>query len=55
VFDFITDGATPFLVHFPRLLLHWLNIRLDGELVTDEFRINFRHIGRGSREYVIIF
>ena len=40
--NFISDGASLFFVHSPKLLLHWLSGRLDGELVADDFAVNTR-------------
>jgi len=36
--------ATPFFVHYPKLLLYWFSVGLDGEFVTDDPRVNSRHI-----------
>ena len=39
---------TPFFIYFHRLLLHWLGIRLDRELMTDDLGVNSLHVGGGT-------
>ena len=45
-------ALAPLLIHFSRLLVHWLDLRVDGKSVANNGGVDARHVGGSPHEYI---